>query len=208
MPMKAIRAFVFVSALLGFAFTAFSGQHGPFGRYTGPNSLGPYRHNRNNTVKSVLAALGATASKRDTYCFLDIEHGLYLYARPDEHDSSLVSSVFLSSFPNCRHLPVIPATIDPTVWRTPEGIGIGSTKSEVLRAYPQPVFRDTIEPGKSAYLIAGIRDTELTKAFVGDSSYLYSCLLDEKHGCNDDERVADLGFAKGKLIWFSISDSE
>ena len=57
----------------------------------------------------------------------------------DEHAPGNVADVLLSSFPNCKGLPVVEATIDPNLWKTPEGIGIGSTKQEVLRAYHSPV---------------------------------------------------------------------
>ena len=189
-------------------FTAQTRPHGPFGRYTGPNSLGNYRHDRNISMKSFLSTFGAKPAGRDTYCFADKEHGLYLYAQKGDDRSGLVEVVTLSSFPNCMHMPVIDATIDPNVWKTPEGIGIGSTKEDVLHAYHQPVFSEKI--GKDpwqAVEIVGIRDSEKSKVYVGDWTYLYSCLLDEKHGC-DDPRVTRMGFSRGKLIWIAISDSE
>jgi hypothetical protein len=158
-------------------------------------------------MKSFLAIFGAKPTGRDTYCFADKEHGLYLYARKRDDGSGIIDSVFLSSFPNCMHMPVLDSTIDPLTWKTPEGIGIGSPKEDVLHAYHQPVFVGKLENKKNSYEIAGIRESEKPHAFVGDSSYLYSCLLDEKHGC-DDIRATRMGFSRGKLIWIAISDSE
>jgi hypothetical protein len=105
------------------------------------------------------------------------------------------------------HLPVINATIDPEVWKTSEGIGIGSTKADVLHAYHQPVFSNNLDDKRNSYEIAGIKETELGRPYVGDSSFLYSCLLSEKKACND-LRGARMGFGRGRLIWIAISDSE
>jgi len=183
-------------------------QHGPFGRYTGPQSLGTYSHGRAVAVKSFLARFGMTPSRRDTYCIADDEHRLFLHASVDaEHDREHFDAVFLSSFPNCKHLPVVAATIDPTLWRTPEGVGIGSTKQAVLKTYGQPQFsrKEALKPGPDE--IAGMRDSDQIRIDVGDSSYIYSCMIDEKHGC-DDLRVTQFGFKRGMVIWIWISDSE
>ena len=177
-----------------------SSQHAPYSRYTGPNSLGIYSHDRAITLKSFLAYFGMAPSGRDTYCIADENHGLFLHASvDDEHDRGHVVVVFLSSFPNCRHLPVVTATIDPAVWKTPEGAGIGSTKQDVLRMYGQPQFsyKVALKPGPDE--IAGMRDTDHIQTDVGDSSYVYNC---------DDLCATQFEFKNGKVIWISISDSE
>jgi hypothetical protein len=160
------------------------------------------------SMKSLLAIFGAKPSGKYTYCFADKEHGLFLYTRPLDDGSRRVAEVFLSSFPNCMHMPILNTTIDPNIWKTPEGIGIGSTKEDVLHAYHQPVFSEKIgkDPWQSME-IAGIRESEKSQVYVGDSSFLYACWLDEKIGC-DDLRATRMGFSHGKLIWIAISDSE
>jgi hypothetical protein len=158
-------------------------------------------------MKSFLATFGAKPAGRETYCFADKEHGLYLYASRGDDLSGQVEKVFLSSFPNCMHLLVLTTTIDPAVWKTPEGIGIGSTKEDVLHAYHKPTINDHLDKNSVPFEIAGIRDSEKNKVFVGDWTYTYTCLIDEKHGC-DDSRVTMMGFSHGKLIWIEISDSE
>lgn len=185
-----------------------SSQHGPFGHYTGPNSLGTYRHDRAITVKSFLAYFGAVPSRRDTYCIADADHRMFLHASVDpEHDRKHLDMVFLSSFPNCKHIPVLAAPIDPEIWKTPEGIGIGSTKQAVLKVYGQPQYSTTevLKPGSDE--IAGMRDSDHIQIDLGDSSYLYTCMIDKKQGC-DDLRATQFGFKQGKVTWISISDSE
>ncbi len=198
--------------LLAWVFCAAAGtissQHDRYGRYTGTESLGTYRHDHPITIKSFLAPFGTVPSRRDTYCIADEHHRLFLHASIDaEHDREHVGVVFLSSFPNCKHLSVVTATIDPAAWRTPEGVGIGSTKQAVLNAYGQPQFshNEALKPGPDE--IAGMRDSDQIQIDLGDSSYVYSCMIDEKHGC-DDLRAAQFGFKRGRVIWISISDSE
>lgn len=199
---------VFVVWLTCAATGIASSQHGPYGRYTGPNSLGIYSHDRAIKLKSFLAYFGMVPSRHDTYCIADEGHEQFLHARiDDEHDRGHVVDVFLSSFPNCRHLPVVTATIDPAIWKTPEGVGIGSTKQAVLKAYGQPQFshKGTLKPGPDE--MAGMRASDRIQIDLGDSSYVYSCMIDEKHGC-DDLRLTQFGFKHGTVIWISISDSE
>jgi len=185
-----------------------SGQHGPYGHYTGPNSLGTYSHDRAITVKSFLAYFGTLPSQRDTYCVADANHRLFLHASVDsEHDRGHLDEVFLSSFPNCKHLPVVAAPIDPAIWKTPEGVGIGSTKQAVLKAYGQPQYSraEAFKPGPDE--IEGLRDSDEIEIDLGDSSFVYSCMTAEKQGC-DDLRVTQFGFKHGKVLWILISDSE
>ena len=185
-----------------------SSQDGPYGHYTGPRSLGTYSHDRRITAKSFLANFGAVPSRRDTYCVADANHRLFLHASVDsEHDREHLDEVFLSSFPNCKHLSVFAAKIDPMIWKTPEGIGIGSTKQAVLKHYGQPQYNraGALKPGPDE--IAGIGESDQIKIDLGDSSYVYSCMIDEKQGC-DDLRVTQFGFKNGKVLWILISDSE
>lgn len=178
-----------------------------FGKYRGPRSLGIYDLDHDRQMKSVLAALGTQPTGKDIYCFEDKEHGTYLYVRSTEGATGRVARVLLSSFPNCKNLPIHSRTIDPKTWRTPEGIGLASTTEEVSRAYGKPVSIRKIGNHGATGVIADPKATEGSQ-FVGDTRFLYSCLLSEKEGCADDLRSAKMGFDKGKLIWISLSNSE
>src|ERR1035437_1109994 len=74
-----------------------------YGRYTGPHSLGPYSIQHDVSMKSLLAVFGAKPTGKDTYCFVDKEHGLFLYIQPMDDLSGRVAGLLLSTFPNCRH---------------------------------------------------------------------------------------------------------
>lgn len=194
--------------VLGSKLAAQNPVSSPWGHYTGPHSMGIYSLDRDTSMKSFLEHFGAKPAGRDTYCFADAEHRLYLYARLMDDRSGRVAGVLLSSFPNCKGLPTSSATIDPAIWRTPEGIGIGSTKEGVIRAYRKPVFIKKLERKNDLGVIAGIKAAGTSQMSVGDSSFLYSCLLSEKQGCADDNRGAEMGFRDGKLIWISVANSE
>src|SRR6185437_3501980 len=83
-------------------------QQKRFGKYYGPRSLGTYTHERRVSLQAFLAQFGAKPTGKYAYCFTDKVHGLYLHAKiDDEHDRGRVVSLFLSSFPNCRHVAEI-----------------------------------------------------------------------------------------------------
>jgi hypothetical protein len=159
-------------------------------------------------MKSFLEHFGAKPAGRDTYCFSDPKHGLYLYVQPMDDRSGRVADVLLSSFPNCKGLPTTTTTIDPAIWKTPEGIGIGSTKEDLVRAYRDPVFTKKLDKKNDLGVIAGNKAAGTSQVSVGDLSYLYSCLLNEKEGCADDSRSARIGFSEGKIIWIHVANSE
>ena len=204
--MRFWRAHVLISVICA-ATGTISSQHGPFGRYTGPKSLGTYTREHAITKKSFLAPFapfGAIPSRHDIYCISDKKHGLFLHASVDaEHDREHVDVVFISSFPNCKHLPVLSATIDPAIWKTPEGVGIGSTKQAVLKAYGHPQFSQDEGLKLGPDEIAGMTGSDKIQTDLGDSSYVYSCMINENLGCGD-LRVAQFGLNHGKVIWISM----
>lgn len=205
---KEITFCIVLLLVLCSTLTAQNPASSPWGHYTGPHSIGTYSLDRDVSMRSFLEHFGAKPTGRETYCFSDAEHGLYLYARPMDDRSGRVAEVMLSSFPNCKGLPTSSANIDPAIWRTPEGIGIGSTKEDVVRVYRKPIFIKKLERKNDLGVIAGIKAAGASQMSVGDSSFLYSCLLNEKQGCADDNRGTRMGFRDDKLIWIHVSNSE
>jgi hypothetical protein len=119
-----------------------------------------------------------------------------------------VTEVLLSSFPNCKGIAIHPATIDPAKWRTQEGIGIGSTVNEVLQKYGKPAFQMPINASWARDVIANPRGLDLSRISVGDLRIVYSCFVSETEGCQNDSRVTEFGFSKGKIIWIQVSNGE
>ena len=206
--LRLFRQCFFSLLILSVAFPVHSREKNLYGRYSGPRSLGPYSIDRDISIRSFLAIFGTKPSGKRTYCFADKEHGLYLYAQLKDDISGRVANVLLSSFPNCKNYIVLATTIDPEVWKTPEGIGIGSTKEEVIHAYRKPVFVSELGKMNDVGVIAGIHDPGASRTSIGDSSYLFSCLINDKEVCREDIRATRMGFSKNKLIWIHISNSE
>jgi hypothetical protein len=121
------------------------------------------------------------------------------------HDN--VGQLLLSSFANCSHLRIYQTTIDPSAWKTPEGIGIGSTKEEVTRAYQKPIRITKTDKNTTLLIIAGTITNSTMIHSLGDFSYLYSCLINEKQACNNDSPTTEIGFSKGKVIWIWTASS-
>lgn len=199
----------FAALIIGCSvFSLYGIEHGPYGRYTGPNSLGPFSVNSEVSVKSFLNFFGVQISGKDVYCFKDEKRGIYLYGSVSENGGRDVNFITLSTFPNCENIPVYAAQIDPAVWKTPEGIGISSDKADVEHAYGKPIFVKKLEENSSRDIIANPRSYFGKHVYAGDTSYLYSCRLSEMQSCLDDLRVTRIGFDKGKVIWIQISNSE
>jgi hypothetical protein len=205
--LKLIQKCSLTILILGSTFNSYGVEHGPYGRYTGPHSLGTYTLNHYVSLKSLLIALGGEPAGMDFYCFQDKERGTFLYVTKSERGRG-VDGVTLSTFPNCEGLPVKASQIDPAHWSTPEGIGLGSTTDDVLHAYGKPVFAYKLTGRATWGIIANPSDHSQRYFSVGDTGYLYSCLINEKQGCSDDLRTTRIGFDKGKVIWIQISNSE
>lgn len=197
-------------AFLLFAHLAGTAQQSHFDKYTGPNALGGYRLDQDTDIRTIFAPLGWAPQKdRDLYCAADAQHGLYMYAQISGDGSNRVDTIFISSFPNCFRSTVMPANIDPSFWRTLEGIGIGSAEKDVLRAYGEPGYSERLTHGKDAWVIRGIEQRSWNRYDVGNLSYLYSCYANARRACKEDDlRATRIGFRSGKVIWILISNSE
>jgi len=178
------------------------------GPYRGPNSLGSYDLGQDVSMKSLLAQFGIQPTRKDLYCFEDKEHSTYLYTRPMDDGSDRATEVLLSSFHNCKGIAIYPSTIDPAKWRTPEGIGIGSTVNDVLQKYGKPAFQMPINTSWAKDVIANPSGLDLSRVYVGDLRFVYGCFVSEKQGCLNDSRVTEFGFSKGKIIWIKVSNGE
>lgn len=141
-----------------------------------------------------------TSGNKPAYCyksqggtaFLRIELG---HEAPAESDG-----LFLSDFPNCMHSPVKTATSDLQTWKTPEGIGLGSTEEDVLKAYGKPSreAKTTAHESLAGRLDMGYRGAD-PKPQIADKGFVY--------GPRELE-VVEFGIRNGKVSYILLSDSE
>ena len=180
------KLYLLLFVFIGFSLNAQTPDKRPWGKYTGPHSLGFFSLDHDISIKSFLTNFRLKPTGKDIYCFSDSRNGLYINVRISEHDSGSIEFLMLSSFPNCKHMHVTETTIDPSIWKTSEGIGIGSTKQEVLKTYHTPIYDHKLEGLMVRSTIVGLNDSDKGPFQIGDSCYLYSCLMkDEKQSCDD-----------------------
>ncbi len=176
--------------------------------YSGPNALGPFRIDRDVSMKTLFARLGEPASVTGEvfcYSFKGGEQGLTITRMGTAYDAKVVGTVTLSAFPNCVKQSVQATTDDFASWKTEKGIGLSSTRAEVLKAYGEPTREDKIEGTKYRWVIHGDRVnnryTRQKRPELGDTVLVY-------RGATDDLRIAEFGIRNGKVVWISLSKNE
>jgi hypothetical protein len=177
-------------------------------KYTGPNSLGPFRIDKDVSVKSLFRQLGEpTSTAGEVFCYRSQagEHSVTLTRMVAAYDAKVAGTVTLSSFPNCVKQTVRTTTENLAAWKTERGIGLSSTAADVLKAYGKPTREDRIEGTKYRWVIHGDRiDHRYTpekRPQLGDTVLVYQ-------GAADDLRIAEFGIRHGKVVWISLSKNE
>jgi hypothetical protein len=110
-----------------------------------------------------------------------------------------VDVTFLADFPTCKHMPAKVTKRDLRGWKTPEGIGLGSTEKDVLKAYgkPSPIEK-TFARDLWTRSLKGYRKGEALPD-PGQKIIEYAGM--ELHW-------AQFGIRDGKVSYILISDSE
>lgn len=173
-------------------------------KYTGPRCLGPYCLNRDAVISQLFKQLGPAPRNSEfaPYCYESKDHGVFLYLRSAEGVPPTVDAAFLSDFPNCMHMATASTTDNLNRWRTPEGIGLGSSEQDVLHAYGKPSREG--KPDSKTYrgLVKGYQKDD-TLPDLGDKELQYGA-----GQAMGDLSLAKFGIRNGKVsyIWLSYSD--
>lgn len=198
--LKSLRVLMAVLAVLsGYA----EGQ-----KYTGPNRLGPFRIDKDVSMKTLFRQLGQPPSTGgEVFCYRSQtgEQAVALTRMVAAYDSKVAGTATLSSFQNCVKRPVQTTADDLAAWKTERGIGLSSTIADVLKAYGKPTREDKIEGTKYRWVIHGDRInnryTPQKRPELGDTVLVYQ-------GAPDDLRIAEFGIRNGKVVWISLSKNE
>jgi hypothetical protein len=134
--------------------------------------------------------------------------GTYMYIErmgmETAEERRFIGGIFLSIFANCVRSQVYVSPESIAKWKTKEGIGLGSTKQDVLRIYGKPSEDNEIKGNLYQSIIVGSFQhgifTIKPKPDIGDEVFEYT----EK----DSLLTAEFGFRKGIIIWISISKNE
>ena len=176
--------------------------------YAGPRILGPYDLDTEMPMSAMFDLLKVAPIKMASpICFRSTD-GTYMYIErmgmETAEERKYVGGVLLSNFPNCVRNPVHETSVAVGKWKTKEGLGLGSTKKDVLRTYGKP-SEDNLIKGDLylSIIVGGFQGFVFTikpKPDIGDEVFEYT----EK----DSLLTTDFGLRKGIIIWISISKDE
>ena len=176
--------------------------------YAGPNALGPFRLDKDVTMRALFDRLGEPSSTTgDVFCFQskDGKGFLVLTRMAEVYNTKVAGTVTLSGFRNCFNKTLTTTTVDLAAWKTSQGIGLGSTAEEVRKTFGKPSKEDKIEGRKYRWVIHGDRKnnhyTDERRPEIGDTVLVYQ-------GSSEDLRIAEFGIREGKVVWISISKNE
>lgn len=181
--------------------------------YSGPKCLGPYCLDRKVSDHSLFNRIGVQPESAPNLRCYEEPKGAFLFFETFDTEPHNVADVLLSTFPSCMHMKVHLSSGDLLSWKTPEGIGLGSTEADVLKAYGDPSSRTPITGVDSQssqgsrlesiykFIIRGFRTGDKVPP-VGDHDLFY------RSKDLDDLRAAEFGIRDGKVSWIFLSRNE
>jgi hypothetical protein len=173
--------------------------------FVGPDCLGPSCTYGELSLNSLLRHFGLPPQKNrpsPVQCFQSVDGQASLHFATDVEETWGVADVLLSDFPNCLHLRKRTTTSGLSAWKTPEGIGLGSSEEDVTKAYGAPSAEKKLasqEPIREIKgLLAGYRAAD-NRPRIGDKVITYG---------PRELQAVDFGIRDGKVsyIWLKESD--
>jgi len=177
-------------------------------QYIGPHALGPFRIDKDVKMNSLLARLGMPPStKSETFCYRSARGNgfLSLTRMSDVYDDTLAAAVTLSSSRDCVTHPVRLTQEDLAGWKTPEGVGLGSTEEDVHEAYDRPSTVISIDGTNYSSIdygdLASSDHPPAKPPEIGTKALVY-------RGSGNDLSLAEFGIKDGRVVWISLSYNE
>jgi len=190
--------------LLLFSSAALTAQQ----TYSGAIALGPFRIDRDVSVKSLFDRLGRPSNlAADSFCYQseDGKAFLVLTRMVEAYDPKIAGVMTLSGFRNCTDRRPQTTSDEVIAWKTEKGIGLGSNAEDVEKAYGKPSEKDKIEGTKYRWVIHGdFRNGHYStdeRPELGDAVLVY-------RGGADDLRTSEFGILNGKVVWIVLSKNE
>ncbi len=172
--------------------------------FIGPDCLGPFCTYGDVSLDSLLRHLDLPGQNvaSSLECFQSQDARASLHFATDVEETSGIADFLLSEFQNCVHRRKGLTTRNLHDWKTPEGIGLGSSEAEVVKTYGAPTTTKKLDTQKPIVevkgLLAGYRTGD-TRPQVGEKLLIY--------GPRELQQV-DFGIRDGKVsyIWLKESD--
>ena len=173
--------------------------------YSGPDCVGLFCidmdvHVPLNGLQRKLGRPARASGQTDFYCYQADDKRTFLSVQTG--DDVEIHGAFLSDFPNCIHTTPVVSPSDLHGWKTPEGIGLGSSKDDVLKAYGKP---SKVEAVNSRTCCGDFFQTYAKgdkRPNIGSEKLLYHG--DETHELSRSE----FGLREGRVSYILLSDSE
>jgi hypothetical protein len=173
--------------------------------FLGPDCLGPYCTYDELSLNSLLRHFGLPPQKNTpspVECFQSQDGKASLHFATNVEETSGVADFLLSDFPNCLHMRKRIATNALRAWKTPEGIGLGSSEEDVLKTYGTPSAEKKLDVQKPVLeikgLLAGYRAGD-RQPRIADKVIIYG---------PRELQVADFGIRDGKVSYVWLKDSD
>ena len=173
--------------------------------FVGPDCLGPYCTYGDLSLPDMFRYLSLPTPKTavsSLLCFQSQAGQASVHFATDVEETSGVADVLLSEFPNCLHKRKMTSARRLGDWKTPEGIGLGSSEADVVNAYGPPSTVKRLESKKPIAemkgLLAGYRAAD-TAPLTVDKLLIYG---------PRELQAVDFGIRDGKVsyIWLKESD--
>jgi len=173
--------------------------------FVGPDCLGPYCTYGDLSLSDMFRYFGLPSPKNTVpplECFQSQDSQASMHFATDVEETSGVADVLLSGFPNCLHTRKTTTARHLEAWKTPEGIGLGSSEEDVIKTYGSASTVKKLNAKKPIPEIKGL----LAGFRTGDNEPLIA----EKvlvYGPRELHAV-DFGIRDGKVsyIWLKESD--
>ena len=170
--------------------------------YRGPKCLGPFCIGDYGPGTRMFQQLGPPSQRLDMYCYEFQRTKAFLRVEMENVGSNqrIVAEVNLSDFSTCMHVPKGLNQItadDLCTWRTPEGVGLGSTEEDVIRAYGKPDYERQLDSKTYHLAVPGYRKTDSPPP-VGGKMLVYK-------GREDESRCTWFGIRNGRVAWINLS---
>lgn len=179
------------------------GTHASAQAYAGPKSLGPFRIDTDVSMNSLFEQLGHPSKVAgDIFCYQSRDgHAFLVLTRMvAAYDRKVAGDVQLSDFRSCLDRPIQVTSDEVAAWKTDKGIGLGSSREDVMKAYGKPSSMESIGTDYRA-IIQGAPAHSKRKPEVGTTVLGY-------RGASDDLNAAYFGIRDGKVAWISLSKNE
>lgn len=173
--------------------------------FVGPDCLGPSCAYGDVSLSDMLRYFGLPSPKNAVpalECFQSQDGQASVHFATDVEETSGVADVLLSGFPNCLHTRKMITARHLDAWKTPEGIGLGSSEEDVIKTYGPASTVKKLDAKKPIPEVKGL----LAGFRAGDNEPLIA----EKvlvYGPRELQAV-DFGIHDGKVsyIWLKESD--